>query len=298
MSEALELLIKYRFDRSERTKKIYREHVTRFIDFVGDIAPSEVNTGQVVDFFIQLKKVDGSEYSKSFQNQVWRTLHLFFEFCRDQEMTYKNPIRGCPKPKVPIGPKPKLSLREVRRLLEVIEETETKRFDCVARNRAMVLLMLDCGLRRGEVIELRFSCLNLDEGEILVWSNKTQTSRLVPVGQETTEAILAYLEQRGPGLADEKIFLTVYGTPVKEHTIDLLFGRIKKRFDDKLHPHLLRHTFARHYINKGELRKLQKILGHSDVRTTATYYAEPDIEAIKAEFKIASPMAQLVLALK
>lgn len=293
MSEALELLVKYRYDRADKTKKLYRDHVGRFIDYVGDCDASSVNTGQVVDFFCQLSQADGTPYSKSYLNQVWRTLHLFFEFCQEQELLYRNPVKGCPKPRVPKGPKPKLSLPEIKTLLRIIGETETKRYDTVARNKAMILLMLDSGLRRGEVVGLTFGGLNLDDNEMLVWANKTQSSRLVPVGHASKTALLEYIEQRGQGKPNDSVFLTVHGEPVTVHTVDLFFARLKKRFGDRLHPHLLRHTFGRHYINRGELRKLQKIMGHSDVRTTATYYADPDIEAVKREFFTASPMSQL-----
>lgn len=154
--------------------------------------------------------------------------------------------------------------------------------------------MLDSGLRLSEVANLRFSDIRLDDGTAYILSGKTRTSRDVPLTSYTIDALVDYVEHRlTPDNTDEIFFLNRYNEPITDSAIHQLLKRIQKHLNFNLHAHLLRHTFANHYNRNGNLRKLQKILGHSSISTTADYYTDPDMVDIIAEHKRAAPTNQI-----
>jgi integrase/recombinase XerD len=96
---------------------------------------------------------------------------------------------GRPQPEV--GPKPRLSLSQVDELLEAVNETEQ-----VDRNSAIVLLMVDSGLRIGEVVNLRLIDINFDDNTAFVRGTKVRKTRYVPLSAKTVVALEAYLLKR------------------------------------------------------------------------------------------------------
>lgn len=198
-------------------------------------------------------------------------------------------MRGIPRPRLETGPKPRLTLGQISQLIRAAKSTTLPN-----RDLAIVLLMVDSGLRKHEVVNLRAIDIHLDEGTVYVRANKTHKTRNVPIRAETIRAIKEYLEQRPSCKSKgETFFLTRNNDPITGGAIHLLMKRLQKRIDIPLHAHLLRHSFANHYNRNGNLRKLQKILGHSNIGTTAAYYTDPDMAEIIEEHKRASPLGQI-----
>jgi len=289
-SSTIQLYMKYCYNLAPKTSKIYKEHLDRLLIKLGDVPIDQISYWQLVDYMAGLCRRNGvGTYSPGYQHQIWRSLHTFFEFCIREEWIDKNPMKGVPKPRLEIGPKPRLTLEQISQLTHA-----TKLTTLSSRNLAIVLLMVDSGLRKHEVVNLRAVDIHLDEGTIYVRANKTRKTREVPIRLETIGAIEKYLEQRPLCESQtETLFLTRDNNDITGGAIHLLMKRLQKRLGFPLYAHLLRHSFANHYNRKGNLRKLQKILGHSSVSTTAAYYTDPDMEDIIEEHKIASPLAQI-----
>ena len=123
---------------------------------------------------------------------------------------------------------------------------------------------------------------------------KDKEERDVPLGPASIDALKKYLVMR-PDTGEEQLFLTKGGTPLTINGLGILMHRLKKRANvPQLRCHLLRHTFANYYLaNGGSLRRLQKILGHNQVTTTAAIYLDPELRELKEEHARVSPLAGL-----
>jgi integrase/recombinase XerC/integrase/recombinase XerD len=140
------------------------------------------------------------------------------------------------------------------------------------RNKCMILLMLDSGLRASEVVTLKLDNINLDYHYIKV-IGKGNKERIVPVGLASTSLLCNYLKIR-PVSDSNFLFLTFSGKVLQRTVFKKLFRKLRKQSGiKKLYPHLLRHTFATNYLlySDGDIYKLSMLLGHSDVKTTEIY---------------------------
>lgn len=295
VSTHIELYLSYRYNLSARTRAIYREHLERLAAELDDPPLQQVTTVDLVRFMARLRRRDGRRYSPGFLDQVWRSLHTFFVFCAEEGWLETNVMHRVPRPRgIEAGRKPRLTLDQVRIVRDAILDTDTRRFDLVDRNLSIFLLMVDSGLRLGEVAGLRARDVFLEEKTVSVLSRKTSQRRDVPIGTETVKAISNYLDRRRPVKSGgETLFLTARGAPITVGAIHLLMKRLQRRVGFPLHAHLLRHTFANLYIRRGKAPRLQKILGHSRIDTTIRFYTDPEYADIQAEHGHASPLAQL-----
>ncbi len=137
------------------------------------------------------------------------------------------------------------------------------------RNRVILSLMLDAGLRLNEVVTAKRVDLHLPEGYLIV-TGKGSKQRAVSFGVTTLEHIKAYLDAAED--ADE-LLQTSEGTPLTRDTLKNMFRKLKRKSGvQRLHPHLLRHTFATRYLeNGGDIYSLKELLGHTTLKQTQAY---------------------------
>lgn len=156
---------------------------------------------------------------------------------------------------------------EIRQLLSCFDGTYYG-----IRNRAMILLMLDCGLRASEVITVKITDVNLSYRFIKV-VGKGNKERIVPLGYAAANVLDRYLQMRPPS-SSNFLFLSKSGIPLTRSVFKKLFKNLRNLSGiNKLHPHLLRHTFATNYLlySSGDIYQLSMLLGHSEVATTEIY---------------------------
>ncbi len=288
LSESIESYLGDCYGLSPGTRALYATHLERFLRSVGDRPIDEMKPAVVRKFMADLRRRDGRPYSAAYLDQVYRTLHTFFEWLVRERILTANPMAHVRRPKVPKRKSPRLTLEEVKRVIEAVKGTVH-----AARNLAIVCLMLDSGLRRGEVLALQVRDVDLEKGVVRVFG-KGGKERDVPIGPTTAEALRAYLAVR-PTSASPVLFLTAEGKPLKKDGLQSLMYRLKVKANlPQLRCHLLRHTFANHFISAGgSLRKLQKILGPASIRTTAEIYTDPELRELQEEHARVSPLSQL-----
>ena len=162
-------------------------------------------------------------------------------------------------------------------ILPLTDEELTKLISCFnmnifldVRDRLICQLMFDCGLRRGEVVNLKLSDISFSKSTMLI-NGKGSKQRVVPFGLCTKDLIMKYISLAY--IEDKYLFINNDGSPITSNTIKKLFVRLKKKSGiDRLYPHLLRHTFATNYIyNGGNLEVLRVLLGHSSIAITQIY---------------------------
>ena len=261
---------------SENTVRLYERNIRQFIHYVKKPIGA-VSSADVSAFLAHLRRKGLRPHTV---HQRYRTLRTFFRWAREHGYIDHDPMDGVRRPRLPKVLVPRLTIEQVRALLEEIENTRPPE-----RNKALVLLMVDSGLRLGEVLGLRVE--HVRDGYVIV-TGKGRKQRRVPIGETTQAAILAWLEKGGGegGL----VFGGLTGNAVR-----LMLRRLGRKIGvERLYPHLLRHTFANLYLARGgDLRTLQKILGHSDVQTTAMIYTEPDINDLQDKHARFSPLSGL-----
>ena len=165
-----------------------------------------------------------------------------------------------------------LTIEEVDSLLEINLITP---FDY--RNKAMLELMYSSGLRVSELVDLKLSNINLEEGYVRCFG-KGKKERIVPIGEIALDYLRIYINEYRDsmlkGYYTENIFLNNHGKNMTRQGFFLIIKKIaeEKEIDKNITPHMLRHSFATHLLNNGaDLRTIQEMLGHSNISTTQIY---------------------------
>jgi integrase/recombinase XerD len=179
-----------------------------------------------------------------------------------------------------------LSAAEAERLIEAASGTTPRSL----RDRALVELLYGAGLRVSEAIGLERHGVDLDERAVRVLG-KGGKERVVPVGREAVEALRRYLARGRPYLDRRhrpELFLNAKGGALTRSGAFLILRRLAEKAGlepGRVHPHLLRHSFATHLIEGGaDLRSVQEMLGHADLSTTELYTHVSDRRRREAYF--------------
>ena len=148
------------------------------------------------------------------------------------------------------------------------------------RDRAVLMVLFDTGLRASELCSIRFGDLNLGANSLKVTGKgpgREGKERIVYIGARTSQRLWKYLAPRlGTIRADDPVFLAGRAKMPAPMTLDLL-GKLLKRIGERaavrgVHPHRFRHTFAITYLrNGGDIFTLQALLGHSDLARVRRY---------------------------
>lgn len=180
-----------------------------------------------------------------------------------------NVLRRLAKPKVPSRVVEVLADDEVKKLLQSLDANT----GVGARDLAILTIFLDSGLRLSELVGLRVQDIHLQQGWLKVYG-KDDKERIVPFGVMATKVLSRYVTLFRPqDLETESFFVNIDGGPITQNTIKMLFVRLQQRSGvERLHPHLMRHTFATNYLmSGGDVFSLQSILGHTTFEMTRRY---------------------------
>lgn len=165
------------------------------------------------------------------------------------------------------------SEKEIDSLLTANEKRTDKLKD---RDQALLMLMFASGLRASEVVNLTFNQVDFDN-RIMKVSGKGNKDRLVPFTNSAKESMLNYINGLRKDLLKEDtkyIFLNSQGNKMTVRGLEYILDEIEAKTGlyGKIHPHMLRHSFATKMLNRGaDLRTIQELLGHSSIETTSIY---------------------------
>jgi integrase/recombinase XerD len=166
-----------------------------------------------------------------------------------------------------------LSPAEAERLVEAANGTTPR----ALRDRALVELLYGAGLRVSELVGLQKSSVDLDV-RLVRCVGKGSKERIVPIGRQAVQALRRYLSRGRPFLDSRhrpELFLNAKGGGLTRAGVFLILRRLAGKAGlepERVHPHLLRHSFATHLLEGGaDLRSVQEMLGHADLATTELY---------------------------
>ena len=203
---------------------------------------------------------------KSLQRRL-SACRSFYAWLLKHGVVAASPAAGVRAPKAP---------RKLPQVLDVDEAVQLVELPTDAplglRDRAMLELFYSSGLRLSELCGLRWRDLDLVEGLVTVLG-KGSKQRVVPVGSHARAALEAWRGETH-GRADDPVFPGRGGRPISPRAVQVRLRQLAQRqgLFKRVHPHLLRHSFASHVLeSSGDLRGVQELLGHADIATTQIY---------------------------
>jgi integrase/recombinase XerD len=234
-----------------------------------------------VDIFLDFSKNQGLNES-SVKNYIQKSLSrknpssvrkdlfaikFFFEKVLNQKLNLPNPKKNSTLPNI-------LTVEEIRKMIAVTNNI---------KHRLVIKLLYGCGLRVSEIVNLKNEDLNFEENLIHVKLAKGKKDRFVKIPDSIKEELKNY-----SNIVNERVlFPSNRGGKLTKDTIQKIVQNSSKKSDIKkrVYPHLLRHSFATHLLENGtDIRIIQKLLGHSDIKTTQRYtqISQASIKNIKS----------------
>lgn len=265
---------------SPRTVSAYRSDITAYYAWAAEkkLAPAKAGRSDLDDFLWNQRE-RGLKPASLFRKV--ESLKSYFGFEMLESGLAESPAETLRTPRIPARLPKYLTKDEAARLLAAPNTTEYEDL----RDRAMLELLYASGLRVSELVSMKTEAANLQDGWVRV-TGKGNKERMVPVHPRALAAVRVYLAERERRFKNPAPELFLGRTGRKLSRIQF-WRRLKELgvragIKQKLHPHLLRHTFATHLLQGGaDLRSVQEMLGHADLATTQIY-THLDASALKA----------------
>ncbi|MGB7622760.1 MAG: site-specific tyrosine recombinase XerD [Terriglobia bacterium] len=235
-----------------------------------DLSIETATRKEVVDFLQALYQQGLNSRSVA---RALTTLRNFFKFLELDGIVKVNPTALVESPKLWKKLPKYLSIAEVEQILNA-PDLETS---IGLRDKAMLELLYATGLRVSELVNLKFTNLHLDPGYVQCLG-KGEKERIVPMGKSAAASVERYIAKARQELLKQHrcdfLFVTRRGDRMTRQSFWIIISNYGREagLKTKLTPHLLRHSFATHLLERGaDLRSVQTMLGHADISTTQIY---------------------------
>lgn len=253
---------------SQNSVKSYQSDLLHFMEWSVQALkiPAKLTTSQDINKYI--KYLFDQDFKSSSVNRKISSIKAYFIFLKKKKYIDVIPTEDIPIPKQNKNLPNSMSEKDVETLLSCINSKK----DIEIRDRAMVELLYATGVRVSELINIKFSNIDMNRNVVRVLG-KGSKERLIPFGDQAHDSITKYLKIRGKSQSKE-LFLSNRGKILSRVSF---WNRVKVylircNLKSNISPHTLRHAFATHLLNRGaDLRSVQMLLGHSDLSTTQIY---------------------------
>lgn len=241
--------------------------IKSYLLIINDFLKSSNNTSnkEVKDYLL---KAINKKQSTSYIKQKYAALKILFEILgKKSEFNIPNYKKESKIPEI-------LNKTEVLKIINSIENL---------KHKLIIQLIYSGGLRVSELINLKPKDIDIERNIICIRQGKGAKDRITLFPESIKNNFLKYLLKESP---KDYLFESNRNKKYSSKTIEKILEKAsKKAISRKIRPHILRHSFATHLLEKGiDLRKIQKLLGHKNLRTTQiyTHIAKSDIENIKS----------------
>jgi integrase/recombinase XerC len=269
---------------SPHTLRAYGKDLEAFVVKYPGLEPGGIERVHIRAFLADLQKEGGLARATILRRMA--ALRSFVKHLRSTGLLKGNPIFGVPLPKRG-RPLPKfLTESEMAELMAVPAGPASPQ---KLRDRALIELIYSSGLRRAEVVSLNCGDVDYMSGTVRVFG-KGSKERVVPVGDGALKCLRAYLQGRRHDDA-EPMFTGPTGKRLSDAGLVFILSRWVKAsaLKKKITPHVLRHSFATHLMNRGcDIRMVQEMLGHVSLQTTQIY-THVSLDRMKEVYKDAHP---------
>jgi len=256
---------------TENTMAFYKKTLGKFVEWLSDngvTTPTEISARQVREYLVNHKERGCSD---SYIHAIARSIRTFIYFLHEEsyiEETIKFKMPRIEQKRLPV-----LSLDEIRKVLDACENI---------RDSAIVLFLVDTGLRRGEASALNWGDVDLATGLCLVRKGKGKKARSVVIGIRTRRTLLKY-KQTISSQDDDPLFQTKTGRRLSGGGFRSMCLRISEKTGIHITPHALRRTFVVMSMKSGmSLAHVQALMGHSTPTMTLEYAQLVDDDLLTA----------------
>lgn len=274
---------------TQRTIDNYRECVGAFIRFLqaqgvdtlADVQPLHIRK------WLASKRRQG--VSPATLHNAYRNPRAWWNWCLQEELTRNNPFVKVEKPKVPLKLKPALSREDVARIL-----SNSSGGDWLSlRNRAIILLALDTGLRASELHRLKVG--DTKQSMVLI-EGKGGKRRAVFLSHQARIAVKRYLSRCPfPCHDSEPLWRSIDGKPLTLSGLKTVVKLLGKKAGVKLGLHALRRTHAVEMLRNGcDLERLRLLMGHSSLKVLVEHYLPLTLQDLESAHKTYSPLNSLL----
>ena len=253
---------------SDHTVKAYRQDIQQFFDYMKN-NKLQISKDNIRDF---ISDIFLRQRNKATVSRKIYAIRSYFAYLQSRGEIEKNPFDGIRSPKVE------------KKLPQILTEKEMIDFlDRIpgdgflnSRNKALFEMLYATGLRVSEIANLKQNDIDMKERLIRVLG-KGKKERIVPFNKTASDALLTYLDEKRKkfGRMESVIFVNYRGTKISERSIERILEKLYLETSGsvkKVYPHLFRHSFASHLLQRGaNLRVIQELLGHSNLTTTEVY---------------------------
>jgi site-specific recombinase XerD len=242
---------------SLRTQSAYACAVRKFVDYLGSESIAGADSKAIRAFLVDRQASSHSVFATAHCRLALRALYRFL--CLADVVRF-SPAQFIAAPRLPHRLPRCPSEKEVEKLIAAADSSV---------ERAVLEVLYGSGLRLAEIASLRIENVNLNTGTLRVLRGKGNKDRVALFGSKAADALRSYLASRECGL----VFVNQRGRPLGGPGVQKIVRECGRRAGlPWIHPHLLRHAFATHLLDRGaDLRYVQELLGHALVSTTQRY---------------------------
>jgi integrase/recombinase XerC len=278
---------------SKATLASYERDLDQFEHFLSTRSlsvaePEKINRNILRGF---LAFLHGKKLAKTSVSRKLSTLRSFFKYMIKMGFITSNPMNGIRNPKQETRHPQALNVDQISTLLDYSKDTSPQH----KRDEAIAELLYGSGLRVSEAMGLNLDDVDISSSIIRVYG-KGRKERLAPLSDSSVKALDAYIRVRGafnPSLSEEALFLGVRGKRLNRRQVNRILEQMASaaHLQGRVHPHMLRHSFASHLLQSGaDMRSVQELLGHERLTTTQRY-THLNLQHIMNVYDKAHPMS-------
>jgi integrase/recombinase XerC len=259
---------------SEYTIQYYQEDIEHLFLFMNEQHLLSLKDVEYFDARLYLTQLFEKEYSRATLARKISSLRSFYKFLMREQIVDDNPFALLSQPKKHLRVPKFFYEEEMEKLFEVCSGNS----EIDQRNKALLEILYATGIRVSECANITLKDIDLDFDTILV-KGKGRKERIVIFGSFANEALKTYINESRQRLMSKThthpyLFVNYRGAPLTVRGIRHILNTMieKAALTGKMHPHMLRHTFATHLLNNGaDLRTVQELLGHANLSSTQVY---------------------------
>lgn len=269
--------------RSPKTLEFYKQHIDQFLKFcpVGDKPIDNISVQDIESFLYSKNRYAFAKHA------AFRTLRALFYFAEKRQLITENPVKYISTPKLP------------KREIPIVPEEDFKKLikSCGPhflghRDRAIMYVLYDCGLRLAELLGMTFTDLDLNKCEVKVLG-KGNKERTVSFDEKVKNVLLQYIQVHP--MNTDYLWLTEEKRPLQQRGVQsMLLNRCKHTGVAHVHPHMFRHSAAVNMLQNGmPIDSVRRYLGQESLTVLLGYLKSLDSKDASIEHKKFSPIHNL-----
>ena len=278
--------------RSPATVKAYAGHAKEFLVGTGITDAKKVTTPMIESWITGLwdyRNDKGKPYSNATVCIKIRSVKRFFEFLEKTNVIFIDPAQFIKEPKKITPIKPALTPGEARRILD---QPNLGTLTGI-RDRTVLEVLYATGIRLNELCSLTIYDADLQGGVLRINKGKGSKDRVVPLGKHAVKFLREYIAKVRPRFSQKNrtsryLFMDYLGSPVSKAVVSIMIRKCRKavKIKKQVTAHTFRHSFATALVKNGaDVRAVQKMLGHSDLKTTQGYIRSLGLDMKKEHSK-------------